>query len=953
MTTLPTTNGNVAGVRYAYQAIPWDSPLSFGVQAMIEFNGYVINDRYQSDRIRVYSITGLDDADSTDSREVVPGDHGETVYDSWYRGRALDDETPIPTPAGWLLMKELKVGDQVFDDQGQPCNVLGVYPQPPGRPCYEVWFSSGKGAVSRSCLIADAEHRWETVDLHSRRRLTWARKLLRNTHGGRRETSSSSYRGVRADGNQWVAYHGSHFRRDLGTFATELEAATVAADYRVQRLRETGQLNRAAIRTTEDIRDTLRVSNGDTNHAVRIAGPLEYPDRDLPVEPYLLGAWLGDGSSWFPKLYLPEWDKEVIDNIRSYGYTVDKTLVDLEWLVRSPRRGQGLGTVLKRMGLLTTQKGERNKHIPSEYLQSSITQRRALLAGLMDTDGTVGTAGRVEFDNTNERLAKDVLELALSLGYRAVIRQGVSKRRDGSVCGPNWNISFVPNDNVFGLSRKTETWRSRRAEFKHPEVERFRYIVDVKPIESRLVRCIAVDSPSHLYLAGREMIPTHNTFVMTGQIQAGSLGSLKRMEQDFKAAYAPLVESPMKFRWFDVYDSFDDPNTLANYTPISGFPFVWGQDPSPPPVVSGGVLQIPSGPTSQTILLRTADNKLWGDSQTTVRIVAGSPTDGSAVVLTPVFVNVVDYLQVAYSTNTGSPSIDIQVTVAGRTFVLASTPVTGISQGQPIWLRAKREGDLVTAELWTTPPTESTLPAFSTQTWLSGSDADAFGDSVLSQIGVGGYFGTTTWALDDFQISSLYPGDISFPAKKMPNGMSIKDSQDSLSRFSRNFQLTMRTSQSFAPAATQSRSQTLVPTSLSSGTQLGFTAPLRAPLHVSSFIPGSVAQANNLLYVHNRGKAFSRPLIYVYGATGAFTLVNLTNDQQVTFSGQVQDGDYLMFDCARRTLVDSTGANMLKYFSSSTPFWIWLEAGWNDLYVGGSGYSSNTKVVVYHRHHWL
>ena len=110
---------------------------------------------------------------------------------------------------------------------------------------------------------------------------------------------------------------------------------------------------------------------------------------------------------------------------------------------------------------------------------------------------------------TNERLARDVRELALSLGYRATL---ITKRAtlNGRDCGRAYRVSFTTSDDVFRLERKRELLRQRSSRH-NPERTRFRYIVDVRPVPSRPVRCITVDSPSHLFLAGEAMVPTHNT----------------------------------------------------------------------------------------------------------------------------------------------------------------------------------------------------------------------------------------------------------------------------------------------------------------------------------------------------------------------------------------------------------------------------------------------------------
>jgi hypothetical protein len=203
------------------------------------------------------------------------------------------------------------------------------------------------------------------------------------------------------------------------------------------------------------------------------------------------------------------------------------------------------------------------------------------------------------------------------------------------------------------------------------------------------------------------------------------------------------------------------------------------------------------------------------------------------------------------------------------------------------------------------------------------------------------------WAFDDFQISSLCPCDISYWVKKL-SSLSIKDSQDAMTRFVRSFQITMRASKPYARCATQSRSQTLVPVT-GGTTQLGFGSPLTNPLRSVGFVPGTVTPESELLFINNRGTAPNRPLLVVYGAISNFSIVNLTNNQQINWSYALLDGDYLLFDCANRTLVNSTGTNMKAYLNVSVPQWMWFEPGWNDIYIMGSNYSANTKLVSFFR----
>ena len=150
-----------------------------------------------------------------------------------------------------------------------------------------------------------------------------------------------------------------------------------------------------------------------------------------------------------------------------------------------------------------------DKHIPSGYLRASETQRRALLAGLLDTDGTVTSTGNIQFTSTCRRLAHDVYELVTSLGYRCTI---ATKRVGGhtEATSTAYNVNFSTADEVFRLERKRLTHKER-CRTRNTTRTGLRYITEVRPTASVPVRCVTVDNADHLYLAGRAMIPTHNS----------------------------------------------------------------------------------------------------------------------------------------------------------------------------------------------------------------------------------------------------------------------------------------------------------------------------------------------------------------------------------------------------------------------------------------------------------
>ncbi|GAB3854368.1 hypothetical protein GCM10029963_47250 [Micromonospora andamanensis] len=184
-------------------------------------------------------------------------------------------------------------------------------------------------------------------------------------------------------------------------------------------------------------------------------------------------------------------------------------------------------------GLLRAAGVLNDKHIPQPYLRASEEQRRELLAGLLDTDGTAAPAGHIQYTTTSERIAEDVYELVVSLGYRcSIYRKRVNGRAPESSTA--FTLSFSTSDEVFRLTRKRESHATRRHAVGRAGT-RSRYIVDVRPVPSVPVRCVTVDNEDHLYLAGRSMIPTHNStasmdFARNAAIRANQAAAIFSLE---------------------------------------------------------------------------------------------------------------------------------------------------------------------------------------------------------------------------------------------------------------------------------------------------------------------------------------------------------------------------------------------------------------------------------------
>lgn len=381
-------------------------------------------------------------------------------------GKLLRLSEPVATPSGFTPMGSLRVGDTVLDKDGRPCRVTAisaVEPQP------ELWaFTFDDGTEVTSCV----DHQWLTFDAKELAALTRRDPAWREARRARRPS--------RAKGNKSEAFVAAMAKRN--------------AEYS-----QAGPLPTGSTRTTRQIIDTLRLPSGRANHAVPVAAPLVLPDADLPVDPYVLGAWLGDGTSasgGFTNV-----DPEITQEIKRAGYEVTHNDDGKTHYIR------GLKTHLRGLGLIG------DKHIPDLYLRASAAQRLALLQGLMDTDGTVAKhSGSAEFCNTNEKIIDGAVQLIASLGWKVRKREGRAKI-NGKDCGPKWTLKFVPGDYVFRLPRKRDIQKiaTRRT-------TAFRYILDARPAPSEPGRCITVDSPSRTYLVGNNLIPTHNTDLLAGLV---------------------------------------------------------------------------------------------------------------------------------------------------------------------------------------------------------------------------------------------------------------------------------------------------------------------------------------------------------------------------------------------------------------------------------------------------
>jgi len=287
--------------------------------------------------------------------------------------------------------------------------------------------------------------------------------------------------------------------------AFEDDTELVADEGHLWLSRPTGSGAKPRVRTTREMAEDPR------RFAVPKMSPFDAPPLDLPLDPYVLGLWLGDGD------------------VKAAGITVGRE--DLPFMLAEvQRRGVPAAATTKTRddraarislmgnaaGQLYTKDGSSvrgaliklgvlgDKHVPPDLLRASRDQRLDLLRGLMDADGCCTKLGLAVFVNSNRQLFDGVVELVRSLGYTAHVQSVTDTRWPKNPT--SYRLTFRPDDdlNPFLLPRKAERVLA-------PSRRRWKVIRSIEPTESVPVKCIEVDAEDHLFVAGDGWTVTHNT----------------------------------------------------------------------------------------------------------------------------------------------------------------------------------------------------------------------------------------------------------------------------------------------------------------------------------------------------------------------------------------------------------------------------------------------------------
>lgn len=347
-----------------------------------------------------------------------------------YKGLPLD--TPIATTDGWKLIKDIKIGDMVFDKNGKPTKVLHVS-EIHNNPCYKMKFDNNDE------IIADCDHRWEIS--------FWRRKMK--------------------NGKYHVDYEDKVMTtKEIFDYVNNLE-------------------NRISLNIPK----------------IRIAKPIDCEKANLPIDPYVFGCWLGDGNSADGKI--TNMYQELWDEIERRGYKIGKDVSKGGSGKAQTRTVFGLSKELRLLNCL------HNKHIPDIFMFSSYEQRLDVLRGFMDTDGYYNKKRKRFVMSTNkEWQADNLIRLLSTLGVKATKIEAIGtcnnckKLKDGKF--KKYDVTFFCDFSPFLI-------RNINIEVPKNSNRYYRNIVSVEKVDTVETKCLEVESETHTFCCGYNMLVTHNT----------------------------------------------------------------------------------------------------------------------------------------------------------------------------------------------------------------------------------------------------------------------------------------------------------------------------------------------------------------------------------------------------------------------------------------------------------
>jgi len=265
-------------------------------------------------------------------------------------------------------------------------------------------------------------------------------------------------------------------------------------------------------------------------YSVKQNKPINYPEQDLPIHPYILGAMLGDGTMTTNTPKIACNDLDILDKFKEllpeYKFNYDKhsnNNYNIVWKKRACINNKSPFVNALRDNNLVV-KGN-NKYIPDIYKTSSVEQRLELIKGLMDTDGSANKDGACEFTNKSKKLIYDLAEVFRSLGIKCQI--GIDNRTgcEGNIKGHKYirgiyyRLYINTTIPIFHLKRKLDKQINKKYRSAHD----YTSIINIEKLrKKRKSLCITIDNLDHCFVTD-DYIVTHNSYLTANQVIAHEL----------------------------------------------------------------------------------------------------------------------------------------------------------------------------------------------------------------------------------------------------------------------------------------------------------------------------------------------------------------------------------------------------------------------------------------------
>ena len=369
-------------------------------------------------------------------------------------GRSQPLDSKILTPKGWKVMKDIKVGDEVFGSNGKVTYISGITPQGINK-IYEINFSDG------SKVQCSEDHLWTVYKRYQRERQS---RL--------------------------------NYRKDPYV----LSLREILNNYVVIKISKKGRKIRSR------------------NYTVPVPHPIQFPKKEVPLDAYVLGCLLGDGTFAGHTVCFASIDLPIIKELRLLlpecvllpSKSYDK-YQNRGWNIRKKKYRKDPHVenfVTSKLRLLELQgKVGEEKFVPQDYLFNDMSVRLGVLQGLMDTDGSVTNDGVASFSNISKNLIYAVKFLFDSLGGTGkILGPYYRSEKDRGHYKPIYYVhGQLPNYlDPFRLKRKNELVNKNRK-----QNDLYKAIDKIEFVGRKKTQCITVDSDDGLYITNGFTL-THN-----------------------------------------------------------------------------------------------------------------------------------------------------------------------------------------------------------------------------------------------------------------------------------------------------------------------------------------------------------------------------------------------------------------------------------------------------------